>query len=72
MSNETIEQMKFEILFMREWDNYLREQLGEKQYDFLSAGFARTKCYNGLKGIGATDAEAKEACDFAEGKVKKE
>ena len=59
----TEEQMMAEIEFMREWEKFIKEALGEDHYVMLCQAYARERTAKTLKEIGASDEEIKDIID---------
>lgn len=68
----TEEQMVEEILFMRDWDNYLQKHMDEKEYDFLLKGFIRERTCKILTNLGASVEEANNICNKVENELSSE
>lgn len=56
----TLEQMEDEIVLMREWDNFIRQTMGDDDYDFLCTEFAKMRTAKDMKSLGMLDSEIKE------------
>lgn len=56
----TLEQMEDEIVFMREWDNFIRQTMGDDDYDFLCTEFVKMRTAENMKSWGMSDSEIKE------------
>ena len=56
----TEEQMITEIEFMRDWEDFMKEALGEEHYVMLCQAYARKRTENELKSLGASEEEIKD------------
>lgn len=61
-----------EIKFMREWDMFLRDEIGTEKYLELTTKFARQKTGDFLRGLGASEEEIEDANNYAEESMKRD
>lgn len=59
----TTEEVYEAFLFLSEWDEFLQYKLGLETYTKLALEFSKIITEKYLKNLGASDEEAKEACD---------
>lgn len=64
--NMTLEEMEYEIIGMRRFEEYLMRTLGKEQYEFLAQGFAREVSKEKLMELGASEEVAEKIIDNAD------
>lgn len=59
----TIEEMEYEIEFMRAWDEYLKRVLGVEHYDMLSHELVLSECCKWLEDKGVDSKPFRDMMD---------
>lgn len=62
----TEEQAVYEIQFMREWAEFIKDELGKEKHDALCNKFSRKKVEEEMRARGIPEDEIKEVCDAAD------